>query len=156
MKLDAFTGYGIEIEYAIVNRADLSIRPIADRLLHLETGSVASEVNRGMLGWSNEMALHLIELKNPRPTTQHHTNCGSCAICSTMSIKNRFAPSCLTLHHLCCHSRLEFIQVTPPNFTEWVNTTFKICAGIFSIRSRILLIVKYMENVAKSSSASIF
>ena len=62
MKLDAFTAYGIEIEYAIVNRADLSIRPIADRLLHLETGSDVnvSEVNRGMLGWSNEMALHLI------------------------------------------------------------------------------------------------
>lgn len=69
MKLDAFTAYGIEIEYAIVNRADLSIRPIADRLLHLETGSDVSEVNRGMLGWSNEMALHLIELKNQRPTT---------------------------------------------------------------------------------------
>lgn len=68
MKLDAFMGYGIEIEYAIVDGADLSIRPLADRLLHLEAGIDTSELSRGMLGWSNEMARHLIELKNPRPT----------------------------------------------------------------------------------------
>jgi carboxylate-amine ligase len=65
--LDAFTGIGIEIEYMIVDTGDLSVRPIADRLLRQAAGEDASEVDRGMLGWSNELALHVIEVKNPRP-----------------------------------------------------------------------------------------
>jgi gamma-glutamyl:cysteine ligase YbdK (ATP-grasp superfamily) len=60
--LPAFAGYGIELEYMIVDRQTLSVLPLADRLLR-----GASEVERGELGWSNELVLHLIELKNLRP-----------------------------------------------------------------------------------------
>jgi glutamate---cysteine ligase / carboxylate-amine ligase len=67
--LHAFMGYGIELEYMIVDRGRLSVLPVADRLLRAVSGSEGNEVNRGMLGWSNEMVLHVIELKNLRPTT---------------------------------------------------------------------------------------
>ena len=60
--LHAFAGYGIELEYMIVDRNTLSVLPIADRLL-----GHSGEVPRGHFAWSNEVALHLIELKNARP-----------------------------------------------------------------------------------------
>ena len=65
--LDAFAGYGIEIEYMIVDRNDLSVKPIADKLLRDAAGRDASDVDRGTLGWSNELARHVIEVKNLRP-----------------------------------------------------------------------------------------
>ncbi|RJG06705.1 glutamate--cysteine ligase [Noviherbaspirillum cavernae] len=65
--LHAFGGYGIELEYMIVDSASLSVAPIADRLLRQATGADSNDVDRGMLGWSNEMVLHLIEIKNLRP-----------------------------------------------------------------------------------------
>lgn len=66
--LPAFRGYGIELEYMIVDAGDLSVRPIADRLLQQAAGRQANDVERGMLGWSNELALHVFEIKNLRPT----------------------------------------------------------------------------------------
>jgi carboxylate-amine ligase len=64
----AFSGYGIELEYMIVDRADLSVAPIADRLLALGAGERCAEVCRGQLGWSNELVLHVIEVKNRAPS----------------------------------------------------------------------------------------
>lgn len=60
--LHAFAGYGIELEYMIVDRQTLAVLPIADQLLRN-----AAEVDRGKFGWSNELVLHLVELKNARP-----------------------------------------------------------------------------------------
>ncbi len=60
--LHAFAGYGIELEYMIVDRETLSVQPISDRLLG-EDG----EAPRGHYAWSNEVVLHLIELKNAAP-----------------------------------------------------------------------------------------
>ncbi len=65
--LPAFSGYGIELEYMIVDQQTLSVLPIADRLLHAAAGETASDVDRGRFGWSNEIVLHLVELKNGRP-----------------------------------------------------------------------------------------
>lgn len=68
--LPAFRAYGIELEYMIVERDSLAIKPVADRWLQaMAGGAQVHEVERGMLGWSNEMALHVIELKNLRPST---------------------------------------------------------------------------------------
>lgn len=53
----------------IVDRNDLSVRPIADKWLQQVAGGLVNDVERGMLGWSNEMAMHVIELKNLRPST---------------------------------------------------------------------------------------
>ena len=66
--LRAFAGYGIELEYMIVDQETLSVLPIADRLLRDGAGEPAGDVARGLLGWSNELVLHVIELKNMRPT----------------------------------------------------------------------------------------
>ena len=65
--LPAFEGYGIELEYMIVDRQTLSIMPIADSLLRTAAGEITSDVDRGHFGWSNEIVLHLVELKNARP-----------------------------------------------------------------------------------------
>ena len=65
--LHAFAGYGIELEYMIVDRHTLSIAPVADALLHAAAGNPAGDVARGRFGWSNEMVMHLVEIKNPRP-----------------------------------------------------------------------------------------
>lgn len=65
--LPAFSGYGIELEYMIVDRASLAVRPIADELLHDASGHWRSELPRGAMGWSNELALHVLEVKNRHP-----------------------------------------------------------------------------------------
>ncbi|BCB27463.1 glutamate--cysteine ligase [Sulfurimicrobium lacus] len=65
--LHAFTGYGVELEYMIVDRQTLSVLPVADELLRQAAGARVEEVARGKFGWSNELALHVVELKNARP-----------------------------------------------------------------------------------------
>jgi len=65
--LHAFTAYGIELEYMIVDSHTLSVLPVADELLRRAAGKRVSDVERGKFGWSNEMVLHLVELKNARP-----------------------------------------------------------------------------------------
>lgn len=64
--LPAFGGYGIELEYMIVDADTLSALPIADQLLQRHGRSVA-DIERGVMGWSNELVLHLIEVKNMAP-----------------------------------------------------------------------------------------
>ncbi|MHB0974228.1 MAG: carboxylate-amine ligase [Thiobacillus sp.] len=65
--LHAFAGYGIELEYMIVDRQTLSVMPVADTLLRAASGGNGLDVERGRFGWSNEIVLHLVELKNVRP-----------------------------------------------------------------------------------------
>jgi gamma-glutamyl:cysteine ligase YbdK (ATP-grasp superfamily) len=60
--LHAFAGYGVELEYMIVDRETLAVLPLADALL-----GPAGEVARGAYAWSNEIVQHLVELKNRRP-----------------------------------------------------------------------------------------
>jgi carboxylate-amine ligase len=66
--LSLFEGYGIEIEYMIVDARTLDVRPIADRLIAAEHGSVENEIERGAFAWSNELARHVIEIKTNGPT----------------------------------------------------------------------------------------
>ena len=63
--LHAFAGYGVELEYMIVGRDTLAVMPVADALLQAAGGE--AEVGRGRFAWSNEIVLHLVELKNARP-----------------------------------------------------------------------------------------
>lgn len=65
--LPAFSAYGIELEYMIVDRQDLSVLAIADQMLRDENDRQVNDVNRGMMGWSNELVRHVLELKNQRP-----------------------------------------------------------------------------------------
>lgn len=65
--LGLFEGIGIELEYMIVDAGTLAVKPCADRLLHLVGGGYDEEVDRGAVLWSNELALHVIEMKSNGP-----------------------------------------------------------------------------------------
>lgn len=66
--LHLFDAFGIELEYMIVDAETLDVRPIADRLLERVAGKPVLSLERGAIGWSNELALHVIELKTNGPT----------------------------------------------------------------------------------------
>jgi hypothetical protein len=51
----------------IVDADRLAVLPVADRLLRAAAGDAVSEVTVGPLGWSNELALHVIEFKTDGP-----------------------------------------------------------------------------------------
>ena len=63
-----FRAFGIEIEYMIVDRGSLGVRPVADELIRREWGAIVSEGERGDIAWTNELALHVIELKTNGPS----------------------------------------------------------------------------------------
>ena len=65
--LHAFSGYGIGLEYMIVDRNTLSVHPMADVLLRDGWGSPISELSRDRLCWANGLPLHVIEIKNLAP-----------------------------------------------------------------------------------------
>ena len=67
--LGLFEAFGIELEYMIVDRATLSVRPIADLLLRAADGGAdwVEDVERGPIAWSNEIVAHLVELKTNGP-----------------------------------------------------------------------------------------
>lgn len=63
-----FEGVGIELEYMIVDRNSLAVRPLADCLLRDAAGGDADEFQADeTITWSNELVAHVIELKNPCP-----------------------------------------------------------------------------------------
>ena len=70
--LRAFTGFGIELEYMIVDRRSLQVRPLADRLLVDESGAVVNEIAHGAIAWSNELVAHVVELKTNGPAATLH------------------------------------------------------------------------------------
>ena len=63
--------FGLELEYMIVDRDSLNVRPVADELIKAVAGSYQSDAEpdgpEGVLSWSNELTLHLIELKTAKP-----------------------------------------------------------------------------------------
>ena len=65
--LHLFEGYGIELEYMIVDRATLAVAPLCDQMLHSVAGEYVSDVEFGPISWSNELALHVIEMKTTDP-----------------------------------------------------------------------------------------
>jgi len=65
--LRLFSATGIELEYMIVDRESLAVRPFADRLLRDGTGAIVSDLERGAIAWSNELVSHVIELKTNGP-----------------------------------------------------------------------------------------
>ena len=65
--LSLFSAFGIELEYMLVDAQSLNIRPIADQVMQLEAGSIVSDVEFGDISWSNELVLHVLELKTSHP-----------------------------------------------------------------------------------------
>jgi glutamate---cysteine ligase / carboxylate-amine ligase len=65
--LHLFKAFGVELEYMIVDVQTLQVKPIADELIRAEAGAYVSEVERGAMAWSNELVLHVLELKTNGP-----------------------------------------------------------------------------------------
>lgn len=73
-RIHLFQGYGVELEYMIVDLETLAVKPIADDLLKHELGEYGSDFvpkdsfgENGIVTWSNELVLHVLEIKSTRP-----------------------------------------------------------------------------------------
>lgn len=66
-RIHLFQGYGIELEYMLVDKDTLQVKGITDELLKHQLGNYGSDFENGMVTWSNELVLHVIELKSTRP-----------------------------------------------------------------------------------------
>jgi len=67
-----FERYGIELEYMICHKEKLHVMPIADQLIYKIAGEYVNDVCAGPITYSNELALHLIELKTTYPAADLH------------------------------------------------------------------------------------
>jgi gamma-glutamyl:cysteine ligase YbdK (ATP-grasp superfamily) len=70
--LRAFSAYGLEIEYMLVRAATLATAPEAPAVLRRTAAACdreppPQEAAAGELAWSNELASHVLELKNREP-----------------------------------------------------------------------------------------
>ena len=68
--LPAFSGYGMELEYMIVDRECLSVMPIADQLLYRLAGRDVAEVQGVVLLESNEI-VYIKSNSEHRARTRH-------------------------------------------------------------------------------------
>src|SRR5690606_22692909 len=68
--LGLFEAFGIELEYMIVDAESLDVKPCADQLMQIVGGGYDLEVERGAALWSNELALHVIEMKTNGPASK--------------------------------------------------------------------------------------
>jgi glutamate---cysteine ligase / carboxylate-amine ligase len=66
-RLGLFEAFGVELEYMLVADGTLDVLPVCDRLLEAECGAIQSEVECGDIAWSNELVLHVVELKTAVP-----------------------------------------------------------------------------------------
>jgi gamma-glutamyl:cysteine ligase YbdK (ATP-grasp superfamily) len=67
-----FSVLGIEIEYMLVDKNTLNVQPISDQLLAaFSEGKLVNEVKLGDIVISNELVLHVLELKNDSPRALH-------------------------------------------------------------------------------------
>lgn len=65
--LHLFQAYGVELEYMIVDRDTLDVKSIADELIKHELGEYGSDFENGIVTWSNELVMHVVELKSSKP-----------------------------------------------------------------------------------------
>lgn len=61
--LSLFEGFGVEMEYMITDSDTLKILPVSDKILQHRSGRIVSETSAENMAWSNELVLHVIEIK---------------------------------------------------------------------------------------------
>ncbi|MEQ8477269.1 glutamate-cysteine ligase family protein [Fulvivirga sp.] len=66
-RLHLFQAYGIELEYMIVDKNSLSTRPITDDVFKKIKGEYVSDIENKEVTWSNELVLHVVEIKCTKP-----------------------------------------------------------------------------------------
>src|SRR5690554_220969 len=62
-----FEAFGIELEYMLVDRTTLDVRPLCDVLMQEAAGHITGDFDNGRLAWSNELVNHVVELKTKGP-----------------------------------------------------------------------------------------
>lgn len=62
-----FEAFGIELEYMLVDRSTLDVRPLCDVLMQEAAGHITGDFDNGRLAWSNELVNHVVELKTKGP-----------------------------------------------------------------------------------------
>lgn len=67
-----FSVLGLEIEYMLVDKDTLAIQPKSDLILNILAGKQVNEVVLGEIAASNELVLHVLELKNYGPKPVYH------------------------------------------------------------------------------------
>ncbi len=65
--LHLFEAFGVELEYMIVRAGTLDVMPACDEVIRAAAGSYVSDYEAGEITWSNELALHVVELKTTDP-----------------------------------------------------------------------------------------
>ena len=68
--LGIFEGYGIELEYMIVKQDTLAVMPVTDKVIQQVTGEITGDAELDDMGWSNELVLHVIEVKTNGPSKE--------------------------------------------------------------------------------------
>jgi gamma-glutamyl:cysteine ligase YbdK (ATP-grasp superfamily) len=66
--LRAFAGYGIELEYTVVDATSLDARPLAPMLLGALDSGRPKQVDGVAIDFSHELVAHVVEMKNVAPT----------------------------------------------------------------------------------------
>lgn len=67
-----FEVFGVELEYMLVSKQDLSVKPIVDELLKKAAGHYTNDYADEEMGWANELVMHVMEVRNndPLPTLE--------------------------------------------------------------------------------------
>ena len=97
---------GVEIEYMLVDRDTLNVQPMSDIILSGLAGQIINEVTLGEVAVSNELVLHVLELKNngPKPLST--------------PIENQFQATILQLQPLLEQHHL---QLLPSGAHPWMD-----------------------------------
>jgi carboxylate-amine ligase len=62
-----FEAYGIELEYMVVDRDTLQVRPLVDELFTAVAATPVADLHRGRIDWSNELTNHVVEVRIAKP-----------------------------------------------------------------------------------------
>ncbi len=106
MTYPIFSVIGLEIEYMLVDRDTLAVVPKSDGILHQLAGYQTNAVELGNIAISNELVLHVLELKNNGPA------------CLTLPIEDHFYQTIQQLQPLLNEHHL---QLLPTGAHPWMN-----------------------------------
>ncbi|MCC5815298.1 MAG: hypothetical protein JJT78_11115 [Leptospira sp.] len=101
-----FQGFGIEAEYMIVDSDTLDVSPSSEYLLTDSDGMIVNEVEKDDCCWSNELALHVVEIKTNGP------------VANVDKIKSIFPKNLTAIHEMLKSKNLTLL---PTALHPWMN-----------------------------------
>lgn len=117
--LHLFQAFGVELEYMIVGKDTLDVLPYSDKLLCSGRAPGNREVRMGRFGWSNELVMHVIEIKTNGPAA------------SLTGIDKKFHEQVQILsHNLAPHDAM----LLPTGMHPWMNPNTDTSLWLFDDR----------------------